>query len=119
MERYAEVRSETEGRQFLFGEDQAVMRTTYVSDSMEQARREGEAGVMSGFIYNDPFRGREVFADPGEELDPDTKMSWEFLEPRSLLVGSPENVIEKIHEFAGSVQPGLPASLLFPLRHTD
>ena len=98
MERYAEVRSEKEGRQFTFGEHQAVMRTTYVSTSMEQARREGEAGVMSGFIYNDPFRGREVFANPEEELEPGTKMDWDFLEPRSLLVGSPDNVIEKLHE---------------------
>ena len=98
MERYAEVRSEKEGRQFTFGEHQAVMRTTYVSTSMEQARREGEAGVMSGFIYNDPFRGREVFANPDEELEPGTKMDWDFLEPRSLLVGSPDDVIEKLHE---------------------
>ena len=90
MEQYAEVRSEKEGRLFAFGEDQAVMRTTYVSTSMEQARREGEAGVMSAFIYNDPFRGREVFADPDEDLAPGTKMDWDFLEPRSLLVGSPE-----------------------------
>ena len=98
MERYAEVRSKRDGRPFALGEDQAVMRTTYVSTSMEQARREGEAGVMSGFIYNDPFRGREVFTDPGEDLDPGTKMDWDFLEPRALLVGSPDNVIEKIHE---------------------
>ena len=53
---------------------------------------------MSGFIYNDPFRGRFVFTNPGEELDPETKLDWDFLEPRTLLVGSPENVIEKVHE---------------------
>ena len=98
MELYAEVRSKRDGRLFAFGEDQAVMRTTYVSSSMEQARRESEAGVMSGFIYNDPFRGRFVFTNPGEELDPETKLDWDFLEPRTLLVGSPENVIEKVHE---------------------
>ena len=98
MELYAEVRSKRDGRLFTFGEDQAVMRTTYVSSSMEQARRESEAGVMSGFIYNDPFRGRFVFTNPGEELDPETKLDWDFLEPRTLLVGSPENVIEKVHE---------------------
>ena len=98
MELYAEVRSKRDGRLFTFGEDQAVMRTTYVSSSMEQARRESEAGVMSGFIYNDPFRGRFVFTNPGEELDPEMKLDWDFLEPRTLLVGSPENVIEKVHE---------------------
>lgn len=98
MEQYAEIRSEKEGRPFKLGEDQAIMRHTYVASSMEEARREGEHGVMSAFIYNDPFRGREVFTDPGEELSPDTKMSWDFLEPRTLLVGSPDNVAEKIHE---------------------
>ena len=33
MELYAEVRSKRDGRLFTFGEDQAVMRTTYVSSS--------------------------------------------------------------------------------------
>ena len=57
MELYAEVRSKLEGRPFSLGEDQAVMRSTYVASSMEDARREAEAGIMSGFISNDPFEG--------------------------------------------------------------
>ena len=98
MELYAQVRSEVEGRPFSLGEDQAVMRSTYVTSSMEQARREAEEAVMSSFIFNDPFRGRQVFTNPDEVLDPDVKLDWDFLEPRTLLVGSPENVIEKIEE---------------------
>ncbi len=98
MEIYAEARSELENRTFVLGEDQAVMRSTYVASSMEEARREAEAAIMSAFIFNDPFRGRQVFTNPGEELDPDTKLDWDFLEPRTLLVGSPNNVAEKIHE---------------------
>ena len=98
MEIYARVRSEREGRQFAVGEDQAVMRSTYVASSMEEARREAEEGIMSAFIFNDPFRGREVFTNPGETLDPAVKLDWDFLEPRTLLVGSPENVVEKIHQ---------------------
>ena len=80
------------------GEDQAVMRSTYVASSMEQARREAEAGIMSAFIFNDPFRGRQVFTNPDEVLEPDVKLDWDFLEPRTLLVGSPENVVERIQE---------------------
>ena len=53
---------------------------------------------MSSFTYNDPFRGRQVFTNPGEELDPHTKLDWDFLEPRTLLVGSGEHVAEKVHE---------------------
>lgn len=98
MELYAEVRSRIEGRPFRLGESQAVMRSTYVSSSMEQARREAEEAVMSAFIFNDPFRGRQVFTNPDEVLDPDVKLDWDFLEPRTLLVGSPDNVIEKIEE---------------------
>ena len=86
------------GRQFGLGVDQAVMRSMYVASSMEEARREAEAGIMSGFIFNDPFRGRQVFANPGEVLDPGVKLDWDFLEPRTLLVGSPDNVAEKVQE---------------------
>ncbi len=98
MELYAQVRSERTGRPFALGEDQAVMRSTYVAASMEQARREVEEAIMSAFIFNDPFRGRQVFTNPGEILDPDVKLDWDFLDPRTLLVGSPENVVEKIQE---------------------
>ena len=98
MELYAEVRSRVDGRPFILGEDQAVMRSTYIASSMEEARREAEDGIMSAFIFNDPFRGRQVFTNPGETLDSDVKLDWDFLEPRTLLVGSPENVVEKIQE---------------------
>ena len=98
MELYAETRSKLEGRPFSLGEDQAVMRSTYVASSMEDARREAEAGIMSSFIFNDPFRGRQVFTNPGEELSDDVRLDWDFLEPRTLLVGSPDHVAEKIQE---------------------
>ena len=64
----------------------------------EEARRDAEEGIMSAFIFNDPFRGRQVFTNPDEELDPSVQLDWDFLEPRTLLVGSPDNVIEKVHE---------------------
>ena len=98
METYAEARSRVEGRPFAVGEDQGVMRSTYVASSMEEARRDAEAGIMSAFIFNDPFRGRQVFTNPGEELSDDVKLDWDFLEPRTLLVGSPDDVIERIQE---------------------
>ena len=98
MELYAEVRSGVEGRQFSLGEDQAVMRSTYIASSMEEARRDAEAAIMSSFVFNDPFRGRQVFTNPGEELDDGVKLDWDFLEPRTLLVGSPDNVVEKVQE---------------------
>ena len=98
MELYARVRTELEGRPFAVGEDQAVMRSTYVASSMEEARRDAEEGIMSSFVFNDPFRGRQVFTNPEEVLEPEVRLDWDFLEPRSLLVGSAENVVEKIEE---------------------
>ncbi len=74
------------------------MRSTYVASSMEEARRDAEAAIMSSFTYNDPFRSRQVFTNPGEELAQDVKLDWDFLEPRTLLVGSPGNIIEKVQE---------------------
>ena len=95
---YAEVRSKREGRPFRLGEDQAVLRNTYVAGSMEEAKRDAEEGILSIFQYNDPYRGTQVFLNPGEKADPDTKLSWDFLEPRALLVGSPEHIIERLEE---------------------
>ena len=98
MELYAETRSKLEGRPFILGEDQAVMRSTYVASSMEEARRDAEAGIMSAFIFNDPFRGRQVFTNPDEELAPNVNLDWNFLQSRTLLVGSPDNVAEQVQE---------------------
>ena len=78
MALYAEARTEEAGRPFALGEDQAVMRSMYVASSMEQARREAEESIMSGFVFNDPFRGRQVFTNPDEELDPGVKLDWVF-----------------------------------------
>jgi alkanesulfonate monooxygenase SsuD/methylene tetrahydromethanopterin reductase-like flavin-dependent oxidoreductase (luciferase family) len=100
MEFYAELRSRIEGRPVSPSAGQAVLRNLYVAPTMEAARVEAEAPILSAFIYNDPFRGREVFTNPGEELPPGAKLDWEFLEPRSLLVGPPDHVAERVHELA-------------------
>ena len=95
---YAEVRSRLEGRRFAFGEGQAIMRGTYVAGSMEEARRDAEAGMVSLFAHNQSMRGMQIFLDPGETIDAGTRLDWDFLEPRSFLVGSPARVIERLEE---------------------
>ena len=95
---YAEVRSRIEGRRFAFGEAQAVMRGTYVADSMEAARRDAETGMMSIFAHNQSMRGMQIFLNPGEAIDADARLDWNFLEPRSLLVGSSAHIIERLEE---------------------
>ena len=95
---YAQVRSRVEGRRFAFGEGQAIMRGTYVAGSMEEARRDAEAGMVSLFAHNQSMRGMQIFLDPGEEIEAGTKLDWDFLEPRSFLVGSPAHVVERLEE---------------------
>ena len=95
---YAQVRSGVEGRRFAFGEGQAIMRGTYVAGSMEEARRDAEAGMVSLFAHNQSMRGMQIFLDPGEEIDAGARLDWDFLEPRSFLVGSPAHVIERLEE---------------------
>jgi len=102
---YAEVRSRVEGRRFGFGEAQAIMRGTYVAGSMEEARRDAEAGMMSIFAHNQSMRGMEIFLNPGERVGSDAKLDWDFLEPRSLLVGSPAHVIERLEEHRELCRP--------------
>ena len=102
---YAEVRSRVEGRRFGFGEAQAIMRGTYVAGSMEAARRDAEAGMVSIFAHNQSMRGMEIFLNPGERIGSDAKLDWDFLEPRSLLVGSPAHVIERLEEHRELCRP--------------
>ena len=111
---YAEVRSRLEGREFGLGEHQAVLRSGYVADSMDQARRDAEEGVMSAFAFNRGMRGLQVFLNPGEESDPDTDLDWDFLEPRALLVGSPANIIERLEEHRELCNP---EEILFGYAH--
>ena len=95
---YAEIRSRLEGREFRIGEDQAVMRGAYIAGSMEEAKRDAEAGILSVFAHNQSMRGMQIFLNPDEEIDADTKLDWDFLEPRTLLVGSPAHVVERLEE---------------------
>ena len=65
---------------------------------MGEARKEAEKELCRSTSSTIPSGGREVFTNPAEELPPGTNLDWDFLEPRTLLVGSPEHVAEKVHE---------------------
>lgn len=98
MELYGRVRNEVEGHEVPFWQGQAVLRNMYVGESVAQVKRDMGPAIMEGFQYNDPFRGREVFANPGEQFAPEQQLDFDFLEPRTLLVGDPEHVAERIQE---------------------
>ena len=100
---YADTRSCAEGRTFASGEDIALMRTTYIAPTMEEARRDAEAGVLMTFRWTQNRRPLVNFMNPGEEVRPDMTLDWDLLFDRNLLIGSPEHVVEKLEELQESI----------------
>jgi alkanesulfonate monooxygenase SsuD/methylene tetrahydromethanopterin reductase-like flavin-dependent oxidoreductase (luciferase family) len=108
FETYREAASRVQGRELRLGEQCGLMRTCFVAERMDEARRIAEPAVE--MLYRDylgGLRGRDIYAEPGETLsDAELAKPWfDFLDDRDhLLVGTPEYVAEKIakqHELAG------------------
>ena len=122
MELYAEIRSRIEGRPVSPSAGQAVLRNLYVAPTMETARREAEAPILSAFVYNDPVPRREVFTNPGEELQPGTKLIGTFLSRETSSSDRPSTSPSGSHELAevcrarvparGARAPGIPQRLI-------
>lgn len=98
FETYQEIATEVTGKPVKLGQNLAVMRDCYVADTMEEARRDFEAAVLDSYQWVTYWRGLSNLMDPGEELDPNLKLSYDLLHERNLLVGTPEYVVEKIRE---------------------
>jgi alkanesulfonate monooxygenase SsuD/methylene tetrahydromethanopterin reductase-like flavin-dependent oxidoreductase (luciferase family) len=79
------------------GENLALVRDVYVAPTMEQARREFEAAVMTSYRWILHWRGLRNLLQEGEELDGQA-LDYDFLFPRNQLVGTPEFVRERIAE---------------------
>jgi alkanesulfonate monooxygenase SsuD/methylene tetrahydromethanopterin reductase-like flavin-dependent oxidoreductase (luciferase family) len=97
-----------QGEELALGERCGLLRTCFVAETMEEARRATEDAIE--FLYGNyigGYRGRSIYADPGETIsDADNQTSWfDFLSARDhLLIGTPEMVAEKIcklHEATG------------------
>ena len=73
-----------------------------VFDTMEEAKEKAGEHMVNYMRWVCHWRGLGNHMDPGEEL-PVTKgkldlLSYEFLHKRNMLFGTPEYVIDKIHE---------------------
>lgn len=95
---YNEAAAEAGEQGLRPGERLVVMRDTYVARTDEQARSESEEAILRSYQQILGRKGLGLLLNPGEELTPDMNLDFDFIEPRSLLVGSPEHVVEKIHE---------------------
>ena len=63
----------------------------------------GLGSTPSAFNFAN-WRGPRIFLDPAETLDQDTdaalkkKLTYDFVRPRALLIGSPDEVVEQLVE---------------------
>jgi len=97
------------------GERVGLLRVCVVAETDEEARKIAEPAVEKMYRdYLGGLRGRQIYADPGEELGPDIdEVPWfDFLQERGhLLVGSPETVTAHIKKYDETL--GLERLLLF------
>ena len=79
------------------------MREIFVADSEAEARRIAEGPMMDGLNFSN-WRGPKIFLNPGEKLEPELeaelkkKLTYEFVAPRSVIFGSPDQVADKLWE---------------------
>jgi alkanesulfonate monooxygenase SsuD/methylene tetrahydromethanopterin reductase-like flavin-dependent oxidoreductase (luciferase family) len=103
LEVYQEKSAEA-GKSVELGESCGLMRTCFVGETDEEARRLAEPAV--DLIYRDYLggggrRSRNIYAEPGETIpESDLAKPWfDFLADRGhLLMGSPETVADGINE---------------------
>jgi alkanesulfonate monooxygenase SsuD/methylene tetrahydromethanopterin reductase-like flavin-dependent oxidoreductase (luciferase family) len=99
---YRDKMAEVQGQELRLGEGTGLMRTCFMAETDEEARRIAEPAFE--WLHRDylgGIRGRQIYAEPGEDLsDSENDKPWyDFLTERGLLLaGSPETVREGIAE---------------------
>jgi len=102
FEAFKNAKSEAEKRNVPMGEGISLVRDMFVADTMEEAKEKAGEHMVNYMRWVCHWRGLGNHMDPGEEL-PITKgkldlLSYDFLHKRNMLFGTPEYVIDKIHE---------------------
>jgi alkanesulfonate monooxygenase SsuD/methylene tetrahydromethanopterin reductase-like flavin-dependent oxidoreductase (luciferase family) len=91
------------GRQVAFGAKTAIVRDTFVAESEAEARRIAGPACMESLNFAN-WRGPRIYLDPGEtlpeaqEADLRKELTYEFVAPRAILFGSPDDVADKLLE---------------------
>ena len=102
FEAFKNAKSEAEKRNVPMGEGISLVRDMFIADTMEEAKKKAGEHMVNYMRWVCHWRGLGNHMDPGEEL-PETKgkldlLNYEFLHKRNMLFGTPEYVIDKIHE---------------------
>lgn len=97
------------GSGISLGAKTAVVRDTFVADSEAEARKIAEQACMDSLNFAN-WRGPRIYLDPGEKLsetaeaDLKKRLTYDFVAPRALFFGSPDEVaanILELHEATG------------------
>ena len=79
------------------------MRDTFVASSMEEARRIAEPHIMQSLNWYN-WRGPSIYLHPDEQLSEKQEaelrkeLTYDFVHPRCLLVGTRDYVLERLQE---------------------
>jgi alkanesulfonate monooxygenase SsuD/methylene tetrahydromethanopterin reductase-like flavin-dependent oxidoreductase (luciferase family) len=120
---YQDTHEKATGRSIPFGRRCGIVRDTFVARTMKEARERAGKAVMRTLNWSN-WRGPSIYLNPGETLDPRAQaalkkeLTFDFVNERSLLVGTPDYVAEKIAELRDELDleqmviachwPGLP-----------
>jgi alkanesulfonate monooxygenase SsuD/methylene tetrahydromethanopterin reductase-like flavin-dependent oxidoreductase (luciferase family) len=123
LDAYKEAWEAAAGRMMTSAPRAALVRDTFVADSTAEARRIAGKAVMDALNFAN-WRGARIFLDPDEMLEAEEEarlgkeLTFDFVNERALLFGSPDEVLAKLialHEQTGigqiifkSCWPGLP-----------
>ena len=99
---YQEAKSKAENREVPLGEGICLVRDMFIADTMEEAEKLAGEHIVNYMRWVCHWRGLGNHMDPGETL-PKTDhkldlLNYDFLHKRNMLFGTPEYVIDKIHE---------------------
>lgn len=100
---YREWASEAKGADVPLGARTAILRDTFVADSEAEARRIAGDSIMGALNFSN-WRGPGVYLDPDEKLHPElqasleNELTYDFVRERSLLFGSPDQIVDKLIE---------------------
>ncbi|MBV9734912.1 MAG: LLM class flavin-dependent oxidoreductase [Acidisphaera sp.] len=119
---YRDAYQEAHGIDLPLGARTGIVRDTFVAET-EQDLDVAREPLMGALNFAN-WRGPRIYLDPDEALDKETeaalkkRITYEFVKERSLLFGTPDQVVEKIlhlHQSTGIEQlvvkcswPGLP-----------
>jgi alkanesulfonate monooxygenase SsuD/methylene tetrahydromethanopterin reductase-like flavin-dependent oxidoreductase (luciferase family) len=93
------------GTDIAIGEKAAVVRDTFIADSEAEARKIAEEACLGALNFAN-WRGPRIYLNPGETLSADMnaaltkKLAYDFVRPRALFFGSPQQVEDQIVELA-------------------